>query len=160
MEKPLHEFGGWLRFFQVTNIIGVIVLLPMIVFLIIFSLAMFEIKQFISSSAVVVDLLISFYLILRILKILKVINTDTPGKIMKYLVWFIIFTLIFMVIEIFVALWVNGGGWTSADNSSVRASIGSMFSCIIWISYFKNSKRVKQVYTGTSEDLRISGILS
>ena len=149
MAKPLNEFGGWLRFFQITNIIGV-VLLGISIFMSTLAIADFFIeqnyKEVIELTVIALDIIITFILTLKILWVLKIRDKCIPVTIRRCLLWILIFSIIFLGVEISVVYWINGWKLLNEDYQSFRGSIQTVVFCLIWISYFKKSKRVSLYY--------------
>jgi len=152
MAKPLNEFGGWFRFFQIINIIGV-VLLGISVLLSTLAIASFFLQQnykgAIELIIMILKIIVTMILALKILWILKIKDECIPVTIRRCLLWILIFSIIFLGVEISVVYWINGGKLLNEDYQSFRGSIQTVIFCLIWMSYFKISKRVSLYYNTT-----------
>lgn len=146
MAKPLNEFGGWLRFFQVVNLIGVIIFPIILLLVVIGTFTDYNYKNAVESLVTMVDIAISVYFSIRILQIIKKRDISVPAAIIKYLLLIMIFSLVFLAIEIPIILWANDGQWTQADTASARSSLQTVVSYLIWSAYFRKSKRVDLYY--------------
>lgn len=71
MVKPITEFGGWLKFFQVTHIIGVIAIVITILLMIIAVFVDVNYKEAIEFAVYTIDLLVALYFTIKILNIVK-----------------------------------------------------------------------------------------
>jgi len=149
MAKPLNEFGGWLRFFQIINIIGV-VFLGISIFMSTLAIADLFMAQnykvMVELIVIALEIIIMFILTLRILWVLKIRDKCIPITIRRCLLWILIFSIIFLGAEISVVYWINGGKLLNEDYQSFRGSIQTVIFCLIWLSYFKISKRVSLYY--------------
>ncbi len=146
MAKPINEFGGWLRFFQISNIISLIIFPFLLILMFIEIFIDFNYKQAIEFSIVIIDLVITMYFIIKILGIVQKNDSEVPERIIYYLKMIMIFSLIFLIFEIPATLWANNGEWTNDDSASVRGSLQSIITFLIWRSYFRKSKRVNLYY--------------
>ncbi len=160
MPKQFSEFGGWLRFFQVIQIISFVLGIVGILLLLVVNITNFEFKSFIDSFVTTVDIIITMYFTLNIIKILKKREKCTPDKVVNNLKNIMLFSLAFLVIEIPLIFWVNDGAWTRYDSTSVRASLNTILHFVIWRSYFNKSKRVKGYYTNSEQELNNYSSLS
>jgi len=146
MAKPLNEFGGWLFFFYFTLIIGLIVYPIVLILMFIGVFATENSKQIIEFIVYTVDISISFYFLIQIIRIVKDKDPSVPERIINYLKLIMIFSLILLVFEIPIILWANDGQWTSDDSRSVRSSLQTIITYLIWRKYFRSSKRVMMYY--------------
>jgi hypothetical protein len=146
MAKPIGEFGGWLRFFQVTMLVNIIVMGIAALIAIIASMVELKPSHVFYMAAEAVQFSVLAYFFSRILMSLGERTRDVPERIIKILRYYMLFSLGYLVIEIPLALWTNGGGWFSEDSQSVRSSISTIFQYLIWKSYFTKSARVRNVY--------------
>ncbi len=143
-EKGEEKIGGWLRFFQIINILGVVI------FVVIFALAI-PIMLIIGGSpgdwidmgAVLVESLPAVIFSILILKRLGLRSEGTPNVITKY----IALGALSSVVVAAGLYFAYNGGHISEKPSSV---LGSFVYYLIWTSYFKRSKRVHSFYGANS----------
>ena len=150
MAKPLHQFGGWLRFFQIANIISLIIggLAFILVLYVYFEAS--SSNQYIpdvETAAIifgVIKMPVFFYLTIKVLGHLKVKSPSSPEDVSRFIRYALIFAIVSSAVEVMV--------YSNYDNSSnqifesVKLVIQSIISAAIWLSYFKKSVRVKKFY--------------
>lgn len=146
MAKPLHEFGGWLRFFQVMNIFGAVVCSVVILIFIFVAIAEPYSKSTIEFLISAIDLMISLYFMIKIISIIKKKKPETPDQVVKYLKLIMIFSLAFLVILVPTILWANDGQWLAGNTETVQGSLQTVFAYFIWKFYFDKSRRVNLYY--------------
>ncbi len=157
MVKPLNEFGGWLKFFQIINVFSLI-----LVALYFLSTLYFTAGALSSKNPLTNELKLSiafmftlfpalFYYTVRILKSLKIKSSHVPDEISRYIRFILLFSVIAGVVEITL--------FVSSDISKLvydlfRSLIQPVVINIIWLMYFRKSVRVKEFYgQNSSTDL-------
>lgn len=148
MAKPIDEFGGWLRFFQVTNIIAVVVLLAAMLIYLLATLAsamegsLVEVGYY---GVSVIQVAISAVLSVLVLIQLTKRNRSVPEKIKKLL-----------TIEVLVAIGCGvvlvpiSSAYENIDPEAVSETVKGIGQSIgyylIWSRYFTVSERVHSVF--------------
>ena len=153
MAKPLNEFGGWLRFFQITNIIGTVFLIIVIALSILSTVSLLitaEYKEVVGMIVMTIDITITVGFTIMILWNIKKKDESTPAKIRYYLLLILIFSLVFLVIEIPVTNWICDRKLSFINFQYFQDAARSVIFCLIWMSYFKKSKRVSLYYNNRS----------
>jgi hypothetical protein len=149
MVKPLNEFGGWLKLFQIINVFSMI-----LVTLYFLSTLYFAAGAFSSKNPLTNELKLSiafmftlfpalFYYTFKILKSLKIKSSHVPDEISGYIRYILIFSVIAGVVEITL--------FASPDISKLvydlfRSLIQPIVINVIWLIYFRKSVRVKEFY--------------
>jgi len=149
MVKPLNEFGGWLKFFQVINVFCLTLLMLYFLSTLYYAAGAFsskipftnELKLSIAFMFTLFPLLI-FYTF-KILKSLKIKSPGIPDEISGYIRYILIFSVIAGVVEI--------SFFGSPDLSGIiydisRSLVQPIVINLIWIAYFRKSVRVKEYY--------------
>ncbi len=143
MPRPLNEFAGWLRFFQILIMLNLLfsVFTGVTLFESLFSdqdklLTMGELAQF----GFVVFMLYS------ILKIIQNPTPDVPEKIKQYLFNIFIVAGLHFVYFTMVTLFVYEREWAQINTISFAAAVQTMLWTAIWRTYFERSKRVNAYY--------------
>ena len=143
MAKPLNEFGGWLRFFQVTC------WLTLIIFAVNGALAVaavfnqFSFQKLIVFSVLLAGVVVILSLLWKILRLLKVQSPKTPEQIAKKISLVAICAVIFSLVDTFSGLWLFQ---MSLSFSSLMGLLRPIVWFLVWSSYFKKSKRVNSHY--------------
>ena len=151
MAKPLNEFGGWLTLFRISNLLGAALLSAAIVFLSMATMMHLNLKLLLASFLIIAESSLTLYFIVKILRALKIKEKETPGKIIGYLKYSFIATVIFSAIEITLNMASHAWIWTGDDMSSLRLTIQAGIYFVIWSGYFKNSRRVAAYYAPAPE---------
>ncbi|MBI5209031.1 MAG: DUF2569 family protein [Elusimicrobia bacterium] len=146
MPAPLNEFGGWLRFFQVANWIGVAVCGAMAALCALSTLGAETAGQVAEALVTTADLGVTAWLTCRLLRPIKDRSPRTPARVIRLIGWIAALTVLFAFLEAGAALWANGGQWTDADTRSMRGSFHALVWCGVWTSYFRRSRRVRAYY--------------
>ena len=146
MAKPLHEFGGWLRFFQFIMFANLLVMGIIALIAIVASMMASEPNAVFYMASEALQFAVLGYFMFAILKLLGGRSRDIPERIIKMLQYYMLFSIGYLAIEVPLTLWMNGGSWHSKDSQSVRSSLSTIFQYLIWKSYFTKSIRVKNVY--------------
>ena len=134
------SIGGWLRFFQVTNIISIgifgLLIIAVIGLGLLEGFGSQETIDVLASIAEVIPPLVFSFLILRILG-----DSDegTPFRINTYLKYSISATAV-----VFMA--AMGLFFLDVTTERPESLLGSLIFYYIWTSYFKKSARVKEYY--------------
>lgn len=162
MAKPLNEFGGWLRFFQIANIIGIVIgFIMVLIFIAAFFLSLADGENFSNLDKatfifIMIEIPVFMYFTVRILQYLKIKSPDTPGNISKMIQYILILTIITGVIEFAVYLSFHNASDQLFD--TVKGTIQSLISATIWLTYFKKSVRVKQHYGRNTGELFVPSV--
>jgi len=140
---PPHQnqtIGGWLRFYQVTNYISLILGSLVVVGVCIAALFvddMFE-KQW-DLPALILELSPSIIFSFLIIRVLSTPESQVPAQIKKYIGNYVV-----------VSILINIGLRYLFSNDLITDEpttfIGDLIYYAIWVSYFKRSKRVAQFY--------------
>ena len=157
MVKPLNEFGGWLKFFQIINIFSLILVTLYFLSTLYFTAGAFSLKNPLTnelklSIAFMFTLFPAlFYYTFKILKSLKTKSMHVPDEISGYIKYILLFSVIAGVVEITL--------FASPDLLKLvydlfRSLIQPIAINIIWLMYFRKSVRVKEFYgQNSSTDL-------
>jgi hypothetical protein len=146
MAKPLNEFGGWLYFFYIWQLIG-LVGGTILSFLSIISCISAPDKIEGNLLPVIIGLIFEIILlVISLFIILKIrINIMINTKFIKNLLW-IDFGLSIVFVIIIISLTSQSIYNITLLAGYLRSGFGSIVLSLIWILYFNYSKRVKQYY--------------
>lgn len=158
MIKPLNEFGGWLKLFQIINIFSLILVTLYFLSTLYFTAGALSLKNPLTNelklSIVFMFTLFPalFYYTVKILKSLKIKSPHVPDEISGYIRFILLVSVIAGVVEIIL--------FSSQEISKLvydifRSLIQPVVMNIIWLVYFKKSVRVKEFYgQNSSIDLK------
>jgi len=133
-------FGGWLRFFQVMNIISVVIVVLLL--LLVASELLFDFLELgndIEMYTLFIEVLIVLSYSTATLKILKIQNQTIPQTLNKYLTVYFIASMLMFGINLLLYYY----DYLEEKPESISSDI---FYYLIWIFYFKKSKRVNEYY--------------
>jgi len=149
MVKPMDQFGGWLSFFQLTCWFNVIIL-PIVGIVILFALLAPENRnEFWILVISLFDLTIAFYLFLKMVKMIKIKEKETPNRIVKIMNMIILMTLFFALIELCYYYFTVGIDGLSNFKDTAKSTLQMFTWYGIWTAYLNRSKRVL-IYYGTN----------
>ncbi len=140
LDERLFAFGGWLRFYQVINILSIV-----FIGILILAIAGFEIMGAYEENELkdafigIFEFLPDLIFPIIIIRILKIKNEKIPDEIVKYLGYYVAASL--LVYGIFYYLFK-----TDVIAEKPVSFLSSLIYYYIWSSYFKKSKRVKAYY--------------
>lgn len=149
MAKPLNEFGGWLKFFQIINVFLIILILLYFVSTAYFAAGAFSSKiPFTKELKLSIVFMFTLFPLLyfftgKILRLLKVKSPEVPDDISRYIVYIIIVSVSAGIAEI---LFFHSGDFSKFIFSIFKSVIQPLVINIIWLAYFRRSKRVKEFY--------------
>jgi len=143
MVKPLDEFGGWLRFFQIICYLNIIFSITVMLM----SLEMLlQEGQFINHLLALAQLsLITFFLI-RIVRIVTLRNPQTAALISDYLYRMFLVAVGYFLLNTLITMIKNNWTWSLENTQALAAALQTMLWCAIWRTYFARSRRVKAYY--------------
>ena len=146
MAKPIDQFGGWLRFFEVTLYLRIFLSLIFLGILI----WKIEIPSTIGGWTFAIELPLFIFIGSWILTRIHVKNPETPKLILKLLKVMFVFSVV--VLGVTLLALVTSTDPNQRDNiaHSFFPAVGRIFSYAIWIAYFKQSVRVSKYY-GSAE---------
>lgn len=140
VEEGSSSIGGWLRFFQVINILSVVMVGIVIMIVIgVGFLEGFETQEAIDILFSLPELIPSVIFSVLILRVLSVQSEETPFKIsayLKYNVSIAVLVFVFLMVLFF----------SEIISERPESLLGSLIYYYIWTSYFKKSVRVKEFY--------------
>ena len=144
IEQVFYEkystFGGWLRFFQIINILWVVLIGLVITASLVFaSLDYYEPHEYSDVFAAAFELTPEFVISIVTLGALARKSPTTPAKIVQNMGYYVWATL--AVYFILYYLFKSG-----AITDKPITFWGAVIYYYIWSSYFKRSKRVKSYY--------------
>ena len=146
MAKSLNQFGGWLKFFYITQWIVIIlcVVFTLQVVLLIFGAENTnEMIEFLFAS---LKSLITLILFIKIIKRIKKRDVSIPNQIVKLMTWVVMFTVIFAICEGFMYYLTLGREGLSNLTKMGEDLFRILIWYAIWASYFKKSQRVFSYY--------------
>jgi len=140
IESEALTIGGWLRFFQITNYISLILggIIAIVMSLSIFlEDGLFETQLDLASFILEISpsLIFSFL----ILKVIKKREPHIPAKIKKYIGGYVVMSLLITLL----LNYLHSSGLITDKPTTV---LGDIIYYAIWVSYFKRSKRVAEYY--------------
>ncbi len=150
MAKPLNQFGGWLRFLQVMSILGIVIGTIATVFVSYVIFEKYASGEFIQDELkasllfILVEFPVSFYFVFKILMNLNKKSPESPDIISRYIRYNLIFIVLISIVELFV--YISIGDASSSIYETLKSLIGTAVGASIWLSYFKQSIRVKEFY--------------
>jgi hypothetical protein len=141
MSKPLNEYGGWLRFFYITNWIHIVSLVYVVlIFLPLLSGRPLDSFYWFSF---LVDSGLRVFFVYKIVRVIKKQEVDTPDRIARLLTCVLLVPCFVVVPKIYFARLVAGApGVRAAVITVINAAV---WFCI-WTAYFRKSKRVLAYY--------------
>lgn len=151
MTKALNEFGGWLKFYYVLSIIHLVFSAMGLLTIVAIMTNLLEIHDTVHPQVVLTLFfrnvgVIAF--LAFIIKFLKKQDSGTPGKIIRLIQGLSLYALIFAYISK-VQRFQFEQGLGSEGNPNTRHSLLVLFIftwALVWIMYFKKSKRVAAYY--------------
>jgi len=147
MAKPLDEFGGWLRFFEITSWIGVVVISGLCMFLLLALAGVERTGDFMSILISAVDSIVYVVLMIKLLKIIRIKDPETPSKVVGFLKLVVLFTVLFTVCDIISAyFFFDKKEFLELAGVNGKAITQAVFWFLVWRSYFTKSKRVEAYY--------------
>jgi len=146
MAKPLNEFGGWLKAFYIYQWFCVLILAMYVL-----SLALQLFGPQIESSVLLnmIKLLHSFievHFILKIIKVIKIKEPNTPNSIILYMKWIVIFAFIFGIGTGILIYSASARVGLTVFSELAKTALMIIIFYLIWASYFRKSKRVCAYY--------------
>ncbi|GMT48766.1 MAG: hypothetical protein IEMM0008_0305 [bacterium] len=138
MVRPIDDFGGWLRFFQIDNWLVILALIFDIVDLSMGLKDLGTVKAVIRDSLTIIEFTAYIYMTYKMLNVIQLKSADIPNIISKLLLTLLILSASFLVIKMFVT--------SEMPMTSVKIMGGEVFYFIAWANYFERSKRVKAYY--------------
>ncbi|MCP4134727.1 MAG: hypothetical protein GY754_27380 [bacterium] len=149
MAKSLKEFGGWLRFFQVTLIIGLIVSILVIVFS---AMALskgkadFSTKHLSLYSLSIALIIAQIFCIFKILKMMSISTLQIPDQLYYYMKVLLVIALISLGGHVLIRLFNDESVFGGPNSNYIFDSIRGIVITFIWMRYLARSKRVKAFY--------------
>lgn len=148
MAKPLNQFGGWLRFFQVVNILGLVVMPIAVIISLVAGVAMLGLGDpfgFLYFGIGIVDLSVYFALTIMILIQLSKRESTVPAKIQKLLTIQVAVSIVLGLSMIPISDFSPNIGTETA--LEIFRDIGRAISFyVVWNMYFGKSERVQAVF--------------
>lgn len=157
MAKPINQFGGWLRFFQVMNIIAVIAL-PILSLFLLFAvggtLATGDPFGALYFGIGIVEMVAAFVISIVILIELSKRDIAVPRKIQKLLTIEVAFAVICGGIVVPLSDF-SPALESDAIIDTLKGIVQSIGYFVVWNKYFGQSRRVQAVYSqGTAGNSR------
>jgi len=144
MDKYTH-FGGWLRFYQIINIISLVIFGLFFLAGIAFSfLGYYESGESTDMIAALVESIPGLFISIVAIKLLTVKSPQTPNKMVKMLGYYVTATIVIYAVLFYLHK-------TEQISEKPLSFWGSVIYYYIWSSYFKKSKRVNG-YFGANAD--------
>ncbi len=144
MPRPLNEFAGWLRFFQILIMLNLL-------FSVFTGVMLFESLFVDQEKLLTIGELAQFgfvvYMLYMILKIIQNPSPEVPEQIKQYLFNIFIVAGLHFVYFTVVSLMVYGHEWSQINTVSFAAAVQTMLWTAIWRTYFERSKRVNAFYS-------------
>ena len=150
MVKPLNEFGGWLKFFQLINVFCLILVMLYSLSTLYYAAGAFSSKipftdELKLSAAFMFTLFpLLFYYTIKILKALRIQSPHIPDEISGYIRNIMIFSVIAGIVE--VSYLKSSPDMTQQAYDLFRSLIQPIIMNLIWLLYFRKSVRVKEFY--------------
>jgi len=139
-QSKFEFFGGWLRFYQILNVLSIIVLIVALGFLLFLSFTeSFSNQNLIDFAMIGLESTPILLLSIFTLKILNKKEGEVPGKVKSYLDYYLSATVV-----IYVILYISFSKGQITEKPTPL--LGDIIYYFIWTSYFKKSKRVKVYY--------------
>jgi len=144
MDKYTH-IGGWLRFYQVINIISIVIFGAFFIAGIAFwFLGYYETGEHADMLAALVESIPGIFISIIAVKYLTMKAPETPNKMVKALGYYVTATILIYAVLFYLHK-------TEQISEKPLSFWGSVIYYYIWLSYFKKSKRVKG-YFGANAD--------
>ncbi|MBN2280993.1 MAG: hypothetical protein JXQ65_10465 [Candidatus Marinimicrobia bacterium] len=151
MGRPLNEFAGWLRFFQIVVLVNLMMNILTGVTLV---ESLFQEPDKILTLGSLVQFGFVMFLLYKILKLLPIPLTKTPEKIKEYLFYMFILAIVHFVFFTSVTLLVFQRKWSLENNLAFFSAFNLMVWSAFWRTYFERSKRVRAYYSHAT-DIRV-----
>lgn len=149
MSKTFDQFGGWLKFFQICNYIGIVVGGLMTLYVILNIGKVLSKLDVMGSIVLILSLIYEFIIIILFYKMVDNIEERHPSvveEINQYFKIIFVSTIILMVLNIFLIFYIKSGTSNIFAKNILRTGMNNLVYCSIWMTYFKISKRVKEYY--------------
>lgn len=145
MAKPLNEFGGWINFVKILNLIILffgIVGIGFLIYLIANDISVLPVAAFI-----IIDFIITIIIILKINKLLKVRSNIIPNKVIILFLWILGITSACVLVEWIMSSVFHVPLYINLNSKLAIKLIGkSLLPFLFCAAYFKQSKRVLAYY--------------
>ncbi len=138
MVRPIDEFGGGLRFFQIDNWLVILALIFGIVDLSMGLKDLGTVKAIIRDSLTIIEFTAYIYMTYKMLNAVGLKSVDTPNIVSKLLLTLLILSVSFIAIKLLIT--------SEISMLTVKSVGGEVFYFIAWTIYFERSKRVKAYY--------------
>jgi uncharacterized membrane protein YidH (DUF202 family) len=152
MNRPLDEFSGWLRFFQI--IVFFNLTLNIFMGFTLFGELFREPDKLLTSGALLQWVFI-LYMFYSILKILENRHISTPEQIKEHLFYIFMVSIAHFIFHTAVTLLVYKQEWSDENLITLVGTIQNMIWAALWHTYFEKSKRVKAYYNSDDHNLDI-----
>jgi len=140
VDEGSSSVGGWLRFFQVINVISIVMIgIVMMIVVGVGFLEGFESQEVVDIFFSLPELIPSVIFSVLILRVLGVQGEETPFRISAYLKYNVSITVVVFIV--LMALF-----FSDVISERPESLLGSLIYYYIWTSYFKKSVRVKEFY--------------
>jgi len=134
------SIGGWLRFFQVCNVLAIVIFGILLLTIVALGLSEgFTSEDTLSLLVSFVEVIPAFVFSILILKIIKDRDEETPFRISGYVKYNTVIALVIFIAS--MALF-----YLDVTPERPQSLLGTLIYYYIWTSYFKKSVRVKEYY--------------
>jgi hypothetical protein len=141
MSKPLNAYGGWLRFFYITNWIQIVSLVYVVLVLSpgLFGRPLNAVYWF----TFVIDSGLRVFFVYKTIKAIKNQEGSVPNRIVRLLACVLLIPCLVAIPKIYCARLVAG---VPGVRAAVITVINVAIWFCIWVAYFRKSKRVFAYY--------------
>lgn len=143
MPRPLNEFAGWLRFFQILIMLNL--MLSVFTGVTLFE-SLFSDQELLLTMGELAQFGFVVFMLYRILKIIQHPSPEVPKNIKQYLFNIFVVAGLHFVYYTAVTLFVYGQEWSQINTVSFAAAVQTMLWTAVWRTYFERSKRVNAYY--------------
>lgn len=154
MTKPLKQFGGWLRFFQVFCGINITLMIVVVIGSMLFAIVDMSLQSLTRNFVNMAQAGLILYFCARIVKNIVDPARSIPRKIQRDIIRIVITYLIFHLIQIPLAFWFKD---VTIDLAFYVTPAYIVTLYTIWLVYFQHSKRVAAYYRVANESEELVG---
>lgn len=150
--KPLDEFGGWLKFFFVTQWIGLVlcaVSIPVFALGVLYQFVSPAPKDGLMAFVALLDSAVTLWVARRVVRRAKDRDPAVPAEMYRWMLVLMGIGAAVLVADAVVAFALGGTPLSADDWTTLKMDSKSIQWGLVWALYFKHSKRVRAFYGET-----------
>lgn len=146
MVKPIKEFGGWLRFFQILLVVNMTLMIAVVFMSMLAIITLFNSKEGIRALFELLQAGTILFLAATIFKMLPDPSVRTPVRIRRLLIGIILVFVGFHFLRLPLMIWLREKSLANMGWTYLTDPILVTLWYMAWFQYFKCSKRVLAYY--------------